>query len=107
MISGAAAFYRAMSLHRRGLVDEARKLATGAAATMKPLPADDKNPLAGGADHDDLILWLACKEAKALIGFDPPPAAPSSPTTNDRVAGTWSAPRVWNDLLREAHLRAE
>ena len=28
---------------------------------MKPLPQDDKD-LAGGADHDDLILWLAYKE---------------------------------------------
>ena len=27
----------------------------------------------GGAHHDDLILWLAYKEAKALIGFDAPP----------------------------------
>jgi hypothetical protein len=31
--------------------------------------------MAGGADHDDLILWLAYKEAKALIGFDATPAA--------------------------------
>ena len=72
-----SAFYRAMSLHRRGRTDEARKLATEAAATMKPLPADARNPLAGGADHDDLILWLAYKEAKALIQFDGPPAAPA------------------------------
>ena len=44
---------------------------------MKPLPADARNPLAGGASHDDLILWLAYKEAKALIQFDGPPAAPA------------------------------
>ena len=74
-VTGTSAFYRAMSLYRRGRIDEARKLATEAAAKMKPLPADEQNPLAGGADHDDLILWLAYKEAKALIGFDPPPAA--------------------------------
>ena len=37
---------------------------------MKPLPADEQNPLAGNADHDDLILWLAYKEAKAMIKFD-------------------------------------
>ncbi len=78
-VAGTAAFYRAMSLHRRGRIDEARKLAAEAAATMKPLPADDKNPLAGGADHDDLILWLAYKEAKALIGFDATPAAAPKP----------------------------
>ena len=78
-VAGTSAFYRAMSLHRRGRVDEARTLATEAAATMKPLPADAQNPLAGGADHDDLILSLAYQEAKALIGFDPPPAAPAKP----------------------------
>jgi hypothetical protein len=33
---------------------------------MKPFPADEQNPLAR-ADHDDLILWLACREAKALL----------------------------------------
>ena len=37
---------------------------------MKPLPKDEKNPLASDADHDDLILWLAYKEAKAIIQFD-------------------------------------
>jgi hypothetical protein len=35
-----------------------------------------RNPLADGADHDDLILWLAYEEAKAMIRFDnPPPSA--------------------------------
>jgi hypothetical protein len=66
-----------MSLFRQGKVDEARKLALTAAAQMRPLPKDDKNPLAGNAGHDDLILWLAYKEAKALIQFDAAPA-PSS-----------------------------
>jgi hypothetical protein len=46
---------------------------------MKPLPADEQNPLAGNSNVDDLILWLAYKEAKALIGFDPPPTAPAKP----------------------------
>jgi hypothetical protein len=40
---------------------------------MKPLPKDDKNPLAGGASLDDLQLWLAYKEAKGLIPFDAAP----------------------------------
>jgi hypothetical protein len=40
---------------------------------MKPLPKDDKNPLVGGYSTDDLILRLAHKEAKALIGFDAAP----------------------------------
>jgi hypothetical protein len=42
---------------------------------MKPLPAADQNPLAGGANADDLILWLACIETKGLIPFDVAPAA--------------------------------
>jgi len=66
-----------MSLFRQGKRDEARRLANAAAAKMKPLPKDDKNPLADQAVDDDLILWLAYKEAKELIGFDAtPPAAP-------------------------------
>ena len=43
---------------------------------MKPLPKDEKNPLAGNANHDDLILWLAYREARALIGFDAARTAP-------------------------------
>jgi WD40 repeat protein len=73
-VSGTTAFYRAMSLFRQGKGAEARQLATSAAAQMRPLPADENNPLAGGADADDLILWLAYKEAKAMLKFD---AAPS------------------------------
>jgi hypothetical protein len=75
-VSGTSAFYRAMSLFRQGRADEARKLATAAAATIKPLPKDANNPLAADAVADDLILWLAYKEAKAMIQFDAPPAAP-------------------------------
>jgi WD40 repeat protein/serine/threonine protein kinase len=73
-LADLAAFYRAMSLFRQGKTDEARKLARAAAANMKPLPKDDKNPLAGDAGHDDLILWLAYKEAKTLIQLDAAPA---------------------------------
>jgi WD40 repeat protein len=77
-VTGTSTFYRAMSLFRQGKQNEARKLATEAAAQMKPLPQDEKNPLAGGASPDDLILWLAYKEAKALIQFD---SAPKPSTT--------------------------
>jgi hypothetical protein len=69
-VAGTSAFYRAMSLFRRGQQDEAQQLATQAAAKMKPLPNDARNSLAGGYNFDDLILWLAYKEAKALIGFN-------------------------------------
>jgi tetratricopeptide (TPR) repeat protein len=75
-ITGTSAFYRAMSLSRQGKQDEARTLAITAEAKMKPLPKDATNPLAGNANHDDLSLWLAYKEAKALIKFDAATAAP-------------------------------
>jgi len=76
IVSGTAAFYRAMSLFRQGQETEARRLFTEAASRMKPLPADDKNPLAGGATADDLILWMAYKEAKALVNSPPPTSKP-------------------------------
>ncbi len=79
ILAGTSSFYRAMSLFRQGKNDEARALATEAAAKMKPLPGDEQNPMAGGADHDNLILWLAYKEAKALIGLDSPPEATPKP----------------------------
>lgn len=70
--SGTAAFYRAMSLFRQGKEAEARELATEAAAKMKPLPADEKNPLGDKDDTNDLILWLAYKEARAMLKFHAP-----------------------------------
>ena len=80
-VSSTSAFYRAMGLFRQGKTDLARKLATEAAAKMKPLPVDEQKPLAGGADHDHLIMWLAYKEVKAMIPFDATPAAPAQPHT--------------------------
>src|SRR5439155_18665472 len=64
-IRGTSAFFRAMSLFRLGKKDEALKLAIATVAKMKPLPADEQDPLAGGAGHDDVILWLIYKEAKS------------------------------------------
>ena len=71
--TGISSFYRAIGLFRQGKKDEARKLAVAAAAKSKPLPKDEKNPLVGEAGPDDLLLWLAYKEAKAVIDFDAPP----------------------------------
>ena len=76
-----------MSLFRQGKRDEGRKLATEAVARMKPLPADENNPLAEGIDDGDLIMWLAYKEAKAMLPFDAAPPPPRHPTGNDRING--------------------
>jgi eukaryotic-like serine/threonine-protein kinase len=59
-------FYRAMSVFRQGGIPEARKVFADAAAQMKPLPVEGQ-PFKDRADHDDLIVWLAYKEAKALL----------------------------------------
>ena len=69
-VKGTAAFYRAMSLFRQGKEAEARQVVLAGAAPMKPLPKDEENPLANQADHDDLILWLAYRKAKAMIRFE-------------------------------------
>jgi hypothetical protein len=66
-VSRTTAFYRAMSLFRQGKEAETQKLAAEASAKMKPLPADEKNPLVGNADADDLILWMAYKETKEML----------------------------------------
>jgi hypothetical protein len=66
-VRDTARFYRAMSLFQQGKPVEARQLFAETEVKMIPLPADEKNPLAGGKDADYLILWLACKEAKALL----------------------------------------
>ncbi len=67
-VSSTSAFYRAMGLFRQGKTDLARKLATEAAAKMKPLPVDEQRPLAGGADRErpDHVAGLQGSE-----GHDP------------------------------------
>jgi len=71
-----AAFYRAMSLFRLGRKDEAVDVAAKAGAKMKPLPVQG-NPMSGDSNPDVIILWLAYKEAKAMIGFLEPVALPT------------------------------
>lgn len=78
---GTTKFYRAMALFRQGKTEEARKLASETAAKMKPLPSDEKNPISwvetsNDRHVDNLILWLAYKEAKAMIKFDARPPEP-------------------------------
>jgi Leucine-rich repeat (LRR) protein len=72
MLEPTAGFYRVMSLFKRGKSAEARSLFTATEARMKTLPADDVAPAAVQAiSHDQLILWLAFKEAKALLDANP------------------------------------
>jgi eukaryotic-like serine/threonine-protein kinase len=78
-ISVTSAFYLAMTLSRQGKDAEARRIATEAISRMRPLPLDEDNPLAGGANHDDLILWLAYKEARALLKLDADPDSKARP----------------------------
>ena len=56
------------TLFQLGRKDEARALLTATRAKIKNRPTDETKPLAEpGTDHDDIILWLACREAKALL----------------------------------------
>lgn len=63
----AARLYRAMSLSRQGKQSEAQALFSAAAAKMDPLPDDEKNPKLTNNLIDELIVWMAYKEAKALL----------------------------------------
>jgi hypothetical protein len=83
LIAGTSAFYRALSLFRQGKRDEARQLATQAAAKMKPLPKDAKNLLA--SFHGDVLLWLAYREAKDVIQFDDNSEAGVKPETRNKA----------------------
>lgn len=71
-----ARFFRAMILFRRGDLAAARTLFAEAAAHMRPLPDDDRNPLAHGASADEMITWLAYREAKALLRIEDSAANP-------------------------------
>ncbi|MEO8351265.1 MAG: hypothetical protein ABI680_06000, partial [Chthoniobacteraceae bacterium] len=66
-IEGTANFYRAMGLFQQGKRAEARALFTTTEAVMAPLPTDEDTSAIVKSDHDDVILWLACKEARALL----------------------------------------
>jgi tetratricopeptide (TPR) repeat protein len=68
-IPGTARLVRAMSLFRQDKAEEARNLFSQAEAQMPPLPKDEGKPIVDGKpfDRDFLVMWLAYKEAKALI----------------------------------------
>ena len=52
---------------------------------MKPLPKDAKNPLASGTNADDLILWLAYREAKYAIMFNEKSGPGTEPETRNKA----------------------
>ncbi len=66
-VRDTARFFHAMSLFQQGKASEARRLLAKAAAETKPLPAAARQPFASGTTPDDLIVWLAYKEAKTLL----------------------------------------
>jgi serine/threonine protein kinase len=77
-LQGTARLFRALSLFRLDRTEEARRLLSQAEAHMPPLPKDPTKPIINGQPitHDNLIWWLAYKEAKALM--EDPSALPSA-----------------------------
>ena len=73
--------FHAMTLFRLDRVEEARKLFGQAQTQLPPFPKDDNNPVVPGKrfDPDIVLMWLACKEAKALIEVPSVPIAQPSP----------------------------
>jgi len=71
-------FCHAMSFFRQGKPSEARHLFIEAATQINPLPADERQLFANEAGPEDIIVWLAYREAKALVqaNAQPDPAAP-------------------------------
>jgi tetratricopeptide (TPR) repeat protein len=67
LVHGTARLFHAMSLFKQTKEAEARQLFAEAEAQIPPLPADENQPLAKGVDADSVIVWLAYKEAKALL----------------------------------------
>jgi hypothetical protein len=61
-------FVEAFRQGQRPSVEEVgRRYPQHADEIREVLPADGQNPLAGNSNCNDLILWLAYKEAKAII----------------------------------------
>jgi serine/threonine protein kinase/Tfp pilus assembly protein PilF len=71
ILNGTADYYRVMCLAQQGKLKGAQQLFLESEARMKPFPAVNW-PLAGGVDHDDLVLWLAYIEAKNLLAAPAP-----------------------------------
>ncbi len=78
LVENTSQLYRLMSLFKQGRQDDARKQLGEVEARMPPLPADETKPRLDGraASADELILWLAYREAKALLQ---PPSSTTPP----------------------------
>ena len=67
-IKAIADVYHTMCLVQQDKLVEARAVFRSAEVEMPPFPADEENPLGGTeSNQDDLVLWLAYKEARAQI----------------------------------------
>jgi hypothetical protein len=72
-------FFRAMILLRQGQKDVALRLFADAEANMPLLPEAVEWALTEGAGRDDVMVWLAFKEARALLN---PPASVETKETS-------------------------
>jgi tetratricopeptide (TPR) repeat protein len=70
-------FFRAMMLFRKGKTEEAKRLFHEAEAQMPPLPENAARTLPVEVTQDQLLCWLAYKEARALLNV-PPTRQPAS-----------------------------
>jgi tetratricopeptide (TPR) repeat protein len=66
-VQAPAQLFRAMSLFRQGRTNEAQRLFADPSVVFRASPSDERNPFMSGGDHDDMVTWLALKEAKALL----------------------------------------
>lgn len=65
-LGGTTSFFRAMSMFQQGKEQPARELFAAAKENMKPIPEDGEDPLKG-VHRDQIIVWIAYREADALI----------------------------------------
>jgi serine/threonine protein kinase/tetratricopeptide (TPR) repeat protein len=94
-------FFHAMSLYRQGQAAEARRLFDLAASQMRALPDDDQNPLASGASGDDMVIWLAYREAAAMLGIEPSAQSSLTAWLRNLEEDVGNAPA---DSIRSLHL---
>ena len=96
-IQCTARYYHSMTLFQLGRLKEARLRFAEAQAPMKRPLSDGTVPTTGGANHDDLVLWLARKEAEALLataGLSQKHRAPSILVHNGSKRRSPNAPRA-------------